>query len=167
MPGKATALVAGAKQWATHYGAYANGAEGAALTLPLRARAAWDANDAQTFADLFTADGSELIGDTQLRGRDEILRYLTEAFEGPYKGSRLSLEPLEVNLLTDRVAVAVTEGGMLRSGETTPAPENTLRAVWVIVKQDRDWKLFAHQTSPLGAGAEPANSTSTNTQRGN
>lgn len=149
MPGKATALVAGAKQWATHYGAYANGPEGAVLTLPLRAGAAWNANDAEAFANLFTADGSELIGDTQLQGRDEILTYLTEAFEGSYKGSRLSQEPLEVNLLTDRVAVAITEGGLLRSGETTPAPENKFRAVWVIVKQDRDWQLFAHQTSPL------------------
>jgi uncharacterized protein (TIGR02246 family) len=150
MSSKATSLVEQAKQWATNYGSNPNGAEGAAMTVPLRARVAWDNNDADAFADLFTADGSELVGDTQLRGADEIRAYFTEAFAGPYKGSRLTQEPPEIHLVTDSLAVAVAVGSLLRDGETTASPENRFRAMWVIVKQAGDWKLLAHQTSPLG-----------------
>jgi uncharacterized protein (TIGR02246 family) len=150
MTSKAASLVDQAKQWAANYGAYPNGTEGAVMTVPLRACAAWEANDAKEFAGLFTSDGSELIGDRQLQGAEEILEYLSEAFAGPYRGSRLSQQASEITMVTDELAVAVAEGAMLRDAESNPAPENRFRAVWVIVKQDGDWKVFAHQTSPLG-----------------
>src|SRR3954470_7511771 len=54
MSEKASSLVAQAKQWATYYGKFTQGEESAALTAPLRARAAWDANDADAFAGVFT-----------------------------------------------------------------------------------------------------------------
>lgn len=149
MSEKASTLVAQAKQWASNYGDYPNGAEGAALTVPLRARAAWDANDAKSYAELFTDDGSELIGDNQLKSRTEVLDYLTDAFAGSYRGSRRTEEPVEVRLLTEDVAVAVTQGALLLAGESTAAPENEYRALWVIVKRDGEWMLFTHQTSPL------------------
>ena len=72
MSGKASSLVAGAKQWASLYGDYANGKEGAVLTVPLRLRAAWESNDADALADVFIENGSMLIGDEQLKGREEI-----------------------------------------------------------------------------------------------
>ncbi|MEE4543385.1 SgcJ/EcaC family oxidoreductase [Streptomyces sp. V4-01] len=150
MSEKASTLVTQAKQWATQYGDFANGPEGAALTVPLRARAAWEANDARTYAGLFVENGSELIGDTQLKGSQEVLEYLTEAFEGPYRGSRLVEEPEDIRLISDDVAVVVTQGGVVRSGETAALPENRYRAMWMIVKRDGDWRLFTHQTSPLG-----------------
>lgn len=150
MTAGARSLVDQAKQWATQYGAYANGPEGAVLTVPLRARAAWAAGDARAYSALFTDDGSELLGDVQLRGRAEIEQYLADAFQGPYAGSRISESPVEIRLLTDEVAVAVTEGGVLRKGEETPLPQNSFRGQWVVVKRDGDWQLFSHQTSPLG-----------------
>lgn len=50
MSTEGASLVAGAKQWASYYGDFPNGVEGAVLTAPLRCRAAWDANDAEGFA---------------------------------------------------------------------------------------------------------------------
>ncbi|MBV2156599.1 SgcJ/EcaC family oxidoreductase [Kitasatospora sp. SUK 42] len=149
MTEKAASLVTQAKQWASRYGEFSNGTEGAVLTVPLRVGAAWASHDADTLAELYTEDGSELIGDIQLRGREEIRAYLAEAFAGSYRGSRLVDEPVDIKLLTADVAVAVTEGGIVRAGEEAPAPENSFRATWVVVRRDGDWRLFSHQTSPL------------------
>jgi len=77
MSSDAAKLVAQAKEWAGHYGKYSNGVEGAVLTVPLRIRAAWDRNDADAFADVFTDEGSMLVGDNQLTSRDQIRSYMT------------------------------------------------------------------------------------------
>ena len=149
MTKSASALVAGAKEWASHYGDYPNGEEGHVLTAPLRIRGAWDANDADGFADMFIENGSMLVGDTQLKSREEIRTYMAEAFKGGYKGTRLSEGPREIRLLNDTVAVAVTQGGLVRPGQEAVAAEDEVRALWVIVKRDGDWRVASHQTSPI------------------
>ncbi|MEU4775981.1 SgcJ/EcaC family oxidoreductase [Micromonospora sp. NPDC023644] len=146
---KAAELVKGAKQWASHYGQYANGTEGAVLTVPLRFRGAWESNDADAVADVFTENGSMLAGDNQLKGREEIRAYLREAFAGPYQGARLVDEPLEIKMLTDDVALAVTQGGIVRDGAGELAPEDEVRTTWVVARRDGDWHLMSHQSSPL------------------
>lgn len=149
MTSKASSLVAGAKQWATYYGKYPNGTEGAVLTAELRARAAWTANDADAFADSFVENGSMLVGDRQLMNREEIRAYMAEAFAGGYKGSRLIEEPRDIRLLTDSVAVAITQGAVVRDGQTEPASADEVRTMWVIVKHDSEWLVASHQTSPI------------------
>jgi uncharacterized protein (TIGR02246 family) len=149
MPSKAASLVAQAKEWATRYGPYANGEEGAVLTVPLRLRVAWDNNDSDAYADLFTENGSELIGDDQLTSREEIRSYMAKAFAGVYKGTRYTEHPVEIRLLSDDAALAITEGGILQNGETEVALERSVRATWIVVKQNGEWKLFSHQTSPI------------------
>lgn len=149
MTEKAADLVAQAKQWASYYGDYSNGPEGAVLTVPLRVRAAWEANDADALADVYTENGSELIGDTQLKGREEIREYMARAFAGPLKGASIIEEPVRISLLAEDVAVAVTQGGLRYAGEEEPAPANAYRATWVVVRRNGDWSLLAHQTSPL------------------
>lgn len=149
MSSKASSLVAGAKQWAGLYGRYSNGPEGAVLTVPLRIRAAWERGDADAFADMFVDDGSMLVGDEQLKSRDDIRTYMAAAFDGPYRGSRLEEEPVEIRLLTDDVALAITQGGVRYEGEESVADGQAVRAMWVIVRQDGDWRLASHQTSPV------------------
>ncbi|SDX70210.1 conserved hypothetical protein [Amycolatopsis xylanica] len=149
MPGKASELVAGAKKWAANYGDFPNGEEGAVLTVPLRIRGAWERNDAELFAEVFADNGSMLVGDKQLQSREEVLEYMKEAFKGTYKGARLEETPVVIRKLSDTVAFAVTKGGILLDGETEVAPEREVRATWVIVKEDGDWKLLNHQTSPI------------------
>ncbi|MEU9826060.1 SgcJ/EcaC family oxidoreductase [Micromonospora chersina] len=145
----AASLVAGAKQWASYYGDYPNGEEGAVLTAPLRIRAAWGDNDADAFAGLFIENGSLLIGDTQLNGREEIRAYMAKAFAGGWKGTRLTEQPRDIRLIADEVAVAITEGGIVRPGEDGLDPLNEERAMWVLVKRDGDWRVAARQTSPI------------------
>jgi uncharacterized protein (TIGR02246 family) len=148
---KATSLVSQAKQWASYYGDYPNGKEGAVLTVPLRIRAAWERNDPDVFAEVFLENGSMLVGDEQLKGREEIRSYMASAFAAGYKGARISEEPLEILLITDDAAIAVTRGGILWDGETTIDPAREYRAMWVVVRQNGDWRLASLQTSPLGA----------------
>lgn len=149
MPSKAAQLVAQAKEWASQYGPYANGPEGAVLTVPLRVKAAWNNNDADAIAALFTDNGSMLVGDDQLKGREEIRSYLTTAFQGPFQATQLAEEPLEIRFLTPTVAFAVTQGGLLFDGESKVAPEREVRTTWIITKQDGDWRLVSHQSSPI------------------
>jgi uncharacterized protein (TIGR02246 family) len=149
MTKKAAALVAGAKQWASYYGDYANGVEGAVFTAPLRVRAAWEANDADAFAELFIENGSMLAGDTQLVSREQIREYMAEAFGGAYKGSRLTVEPREIRMLTDSVAVAVSEGGVIHDGATSLEAADNVRTMWVAARLDGDWRIVSYQTSPI------------------
>ncbi|OLB81268.1 MAG: DUF4440 domain-containing protein [Actinobacteria bacterium 13_2_20CM_2_71_6] len=149
MSSDAAKLVAQAKEWAGHYGKYSNGVEGAVLTVPLRIRAAWDRNDADAFADVFTDEGSMLVGDNQLTSRDQIRSYMTGAFAGPFQGSRLVDEPVDIRLLTDHVALAVTEGGVVYAGETEPSPDRMARSTWVASRRGGDWRLVSYQSSPV------------------
>lgn len=145
----ASKLVAGAKQWASYYGDFPNGEEGAVLTVPLRVRGEWERNDADAIADVFTENGSMLVGDTQLKGREEIRSYLKEAFAGGWKGSKWIEEPTEIKKLTDDVGIAITTGGLLPAGQDELGPGDKVRAVYIVHRQDGEWKLVSHQTSPI------------------
>lgn len=146
---KAASLVAQAKAWATSYGDFPNGPEAAALSAPLRVRAGWDANDADAVAAVFLDNGSLLIGDEQIDGADHIREYLTAWFGDRYPGVRLEDRPLDIRFLTSDVAVAVTEGGLVLSGEDGLAPERTERSMWVLVRRDGEWRVAARQSSPI------------------
>lgn len=149
MPGKASQLVAQAKEWATYYGKFTVGEEAAVLSVPLRVRAAWDRNDADEVAQVFVENGSYLAGDEQLTSREQIREYLAAAFTGPYRGSRVTEEPVEIRLIAADTALAITEGGVLYEGETELPANRRVRTMWVITKQDGDWRLVSHQSSPV------------------
>jgi uncharacterized protein (TIGR02246 family) len=149
MSTKASTLVAQAKQWATNYGPFTTGEEGAVLSAPLRFRAEWGNNDADALAAVFIENGNLLIGDDQLKGREEIRSYLAEKFAGPLKGSWISEEPIEIRSLSPEVAIAITQGGVVYEGDTGLRREHEVRAMWVVVKKDGEWRLASQQTSPV------------------
>jgi uncharacterized protein (TIGR02246 family) len=149
MTEKATSIVAQAKQWASYYGPFTGGEQAAVLSVPLRIRAAWESNDADAFADVFIENGSLLLGDDQLDGREEIRAHMAEGFAGPYQGARVTEQPLEIQFLTPDVALAITQGGVVPAGDSELASEREERAMWVCVKGPDGWRLAAQQTSPL------------------
>ncbi|MEV2275137.1 SgcJ/EcaC family oxidoreductase [Nocardiopsis sp. NPDC049922] len=149
MSNDAASLVAQAKEWAGSYGPFPNGEEGAALSAVLRARAAWAEGDADALADVFVENGSLLLGDDQYTSREQIRGAMSEALSGPYKDTRLVEQPIDMRFLGDDTAVVVTEGGVARSGEESPAKEYRSRTVWVSVRRDGEWVLLSYQSSPL------------------
>ncbi len=76
-----------------------------------RLGAAWSELDGRALGDVFTADATVIAFGYLRKGRDEIATRMGEAFQGPYKGSRIVGDVLEVRLLGDSAAVAVVQRG--------------------------------------------------------
>lgn len=150
-PGTAAAILAaaGVEEDPSYYGEFLDPREKAVLTVPIRIQDAWLHNDADAFARVFADNGSLLMQDRQLRGRDEIHAYMAAGFAGPLRGASVKGWPLSVTFLHDDAAVLVTEGGIRMAGETETQRERQIRAVWVVVREGDDWRLVSHQSSPI------------------
>jgi uncharacterized protein (TIGR02246 family) len=124
----------------------------AVRNVPQRIVDAWAANDAEAFAGVFTEDARLILpGDIFLKGREAIQSFMAAGYSGPYKGTRVYGDPVDMRQISDDVVLLVTRGGVLAPGETEVAPERTIRATWVIVKQGEDWLISAYQNTPVSA----------------
>jgi uncharacterized protein (TIGR02246 family) len=127
--------------------------EKAATSVTSRIDTAWNNNDADAFADVFTPDGSlALSGDRYFKGRDSIRVHVRESFDGPHKNTRLLQNIVDFMLLSPESGVITTEGGVLAPGETDVHPDRALRATWVVVKQDGAWFMAAYQNGRRADG---------------
>lgn len=124
----------------------------AVAALPQRVIAAWAAHDADAFAEVFTEDGSMILPGLHRKGREAIRAHMAAAFEGPYKGTRVTGTPFDVRPLAPGVVLLLTEGGVLAPGQDELAAENAVRASWLAVEKDGEWYLAAYQNSPREAG---------------
>lgn len=125
-----------------------------AVNCVTRVNAAWDANDADAFADVYAEDATLILsGDRFFRGRDHIARELALSFAGPHKGTRLLADVVSFQVLGPQLAVMVTEGGVLLPGDAEPNWERALRATWVVGKEGGEWKVLAYQNGRRADGA--------------
>ncbi|MGN9777046.1 SgcJ/EcaC family oxidoreductase [Micromonospora sp. H33] len=124
--------------------------ERAILAVPQLIQAAWKANDADFFADIFAENGSLLMGDEQLTSREEIRAYMAKGFGGPYRGAYVKGYPVALRMLNPDAAMVVTGGGIILAGESGIAPDRHIRATWIIVRRDGERpQLMSHQSSPV------------------
>ncbi|MFG2905129.1 SgcJ/EcaC family oxidoreductase [Kitasatospora sp. NPDC048286] len=130
-----------------------NTPDAAALSaVPQRIVAAWAAQDADGFAEVFTEDATLILpGDVFLTSRQQIRAFMTQAFAGPFKGTRVTGEPVSVRPLAEDVAVVVTRGGVLAPGDAEVTAERAIRATWVLARQGGDWRIASYQNTPLAA----------------
>lgn len=128
------------------------GAEAEIAGLPQRVVAAWANNDADAFAEVFTEDGSLILPGIYKTGREQIRSFMADGFAGPYQGTRVTGQPLELRRLGESAAVLITEGGVLAPGETVVADERAIRATWVAEHRDGRWQLAAYQNCPRDLG---------------
>ncbi|MGJ9423289.1 SgcJ/EcaC family oxidoreductase [Aeromicrobium sp. CF3.5] len=137
-----------------YYGDFTSDREKAALSVPLRLVQAWANNDGHAVAEVFTENGLMILpGDVFKRGREEIGGFMAAAYAGPFKGTGVTGQPVDVRFLGDDVALLRTHGGILPPGETQIAPELAVGSTWVVVKRNDIWQLAAYQNSPRGDGA--------------
>ncbi|MDM4719647.1 SgcJ/EcaC family oxidoreductase [Micromonospora sp. WMMA1363] len=117
-------------------------------SLTQKVMAAWAYHDADGFADLFVEDGTMILAGVYRNGREEIREYLTEAYQGRYKGTQVTGKPLSVRSLGPDSAVLLSYGGVLEPGESEVSSRGAVRASWVVVKRDGEWRLAAYQNTP-------------------
>jgi uncharacterized protein (TIGR02246 family) len=128
--------------------ASSNADAAAVAALTQRVIAAWAYHDADAFADVFTEDGTMILPGLYKKGREEIRSYLKEAFEGPYKGTQVTGRPLDIRFFGSESGVLITQGGVLAAGESAVSDDQAIRATWLVVKQDGQWRLAGYQNSP-------------------
>jgi uncharacterized protein (TIGR02246 family) len=109
--------------------------------------AAWAYNDAEAFAGVFVEDGTMILPGLYLKGRDAIHAYLVEAFAGQYKGTQVTGRPLDLRVFGTDFGILLTQGGVLPAGHTEVPDEQAIRASWVVVKREGEWRLAAYQNS--------------------
>lgn len=122
--------------------------------------AAWAYQDADTFASVFTDDGTMILSGVYCAGRYEVRDYMAKAFEGRYRGTQVTGKPISIRSLGPDTAILLSQGGVLEAGETEVSEDGAIRASWLAVRQDDgQWRLAAYQNTPrhdMGAGAGAA-----------
>lgn len=114
-----------------------------------RTREAWLAFDADAFAAEFSPTTNVVIAGTYHLGRDAVRSYISAAFNGPLRGTRVVIDPVYVKHLNPDIALMVTEGGVLVPGENKVAPERAVRGTWLLVRSGGEWKVEAYHSSPI------------------
>ncbi|GAA3000373.1 SgcJ/EcaC family oxidoreductase [Actinokineospora diospyrosa] len=127
------------------------GDQAAVAAIPQRVVAAWAANDAEAFASVFTDTGTLILPGLHRKGRAAITEHMAASFRAEYRGTRVTGKPIEVTFLGRDAGVLITEGGVLLEGETEVHPDRAIRASWVVVRQEDQWRLAVYQNCPRDA----------------
>lgn len=120
----------------------------AVASVPERIVAAWAKQDAKAFANVFTDEGTMILPGIFQKGRADIEAFMAAGFAGPYRGSQVTGEPIDLRFHGPEDAVVVTKGGVLAKGQTELTPAQTVHATWVVVKKGGTWQLAAYHNSP-------------------
>jgi len=120
----------------------------AIATLTQKVVASWAYQDAEGFASVFTDDGTMILAGVYCKGRAEIQSYMEEAFAGRYKGTQVTGKPVDMRFFSPDIALLLSLGGVLESGATEVDEDSAIRASWLCVRQDGQWKLVAYQNTP-------------------
>lgn len=120
----------------------------AVLDVPRRVITAWAAQDAAAFADAFDEGGTMILPGAFATGQQAIGEFMAHAFAGPYKNSRVTGTPFHLRRLSDDTVLMLTEGGVVQPGEENVRPEHAVRASWLLVRAESQWKLAAYQNCP-------------------
>lgn len=122
--------------------------QAAIAALTQRMVTGWAYAEADTIADLFVEDGTMILSGVYCGSRDEVRDYFAKAFEGRYKGTQVTGKPISIRPLGPDVAILLSHGGVLEPGETEVSQTGAIRASWLCVRRDGEWKLAAYQNSP-------------------
>jgi uncharacterized protein (TIGR02246 family) len=105
--------------------------------------AAWEANDADALAALYTADATVVRPGSFTNGREEVRAFMATAFAGPMKGSRAIDRLDSVRLFGEDTAIVISVTGVLLAGETDLPADRYRRGTWTLVRDGGQWLIAA------------------------
>jgi uncharacterized protein (TIGR02246 family) len=120
----------------------------AIAAVPAKMIAAWAAHDAEAFAELFTEDGTMMLPGIYKKGKAQICEYMTAEYAGRFKDTTVTGQPIEIKPLASGAVALLTEGGVIPPGQTQLSAESAIRASWILVNQDGQWKLAVYHNCP-------------------
>jgi len=106
--------------------------------------AAWDANDADAFADLHTDDATVVTAGSFAEGKETLRQYMKFGFAGPLQGTTSSEEPQHIRFVGKDVAIVNSLGGFIPAGETVIPESFQRRATWVFSRADGKWLVESY-----------------------
>jgi uncharacterized protein (TIGR02246 family) len=117
---------------------------------------AWDARDADAYAELFAVDGT-LVGfdGSTVDGRDEVRSHLGGIFADHATGSYVAAVR-DVRLLSPDVGVLRAVAGLIPDGQDEINPETTAIQSLVAVREDGAWQVALFQNTPAAFHGRPA-----------
>jgi len=122
---------------------------GAIAALTQTVSSSWAKGDADGFTSVFADGGTMILAGVYCDGKDEIRDFMAKAFDGPYKGTQVTGNPISIRKLGPDVAILLSDGGVIEAGETEVSEESQIRASWLAVRQDDgEWLLAAYQNTP-------------------
>jgi uncharacterized protein (TIGR02246 family) len=113
---------------------------------------AWAANDAEAFVAGYTADATAILPGSYRAGKDSIRKHMAGGFAGPLKGSSTVNKVLDVRMLGEDGALAITEDGILFAGESEVPPARVVLATWVFTRRDGEWLIAAYHNCARTVG---------------
>jgi uncharacterized protein (TIGR02246 family) len=73
---------------------------------------------------------------------------MAASYRGVYQGTKVTGQPIGLKPLAGGAAVLLTVGGVLQPGETELSDSNAIRASWVLVKRDGQWRIAVYHNCP-------------------
>ena len=110
---------------------------------------AWTKGDAELWGEQF-AEGADFTvwTGTYVKGREAITRGHEEIFSTIYKGTKMRLTVRSIRFLRNDVAVAHTEGRVVKREEEFPAtPQNV--QVFILTKEKGRWQVAVFQNTRI------------------
>jgi uncharacterized protein (TIGR02246 family) len=111
--------------------------------------AAWAAQDAVAFAELYTEDASVVTTVSDERGREAIRASLAAGFASRLKDTTTTETPSRIRFLSDDVAIIDSVSGVALPGEAAARPEMLRRSTWVISRTGGRWLVAAYHNSAI------------------
>jgi uncharacterized protein (TIGR02246 family) len=131
--------------------------EAAVRAVPAMVVEAWARGDGEGVAAAFTEDVDFIAGDGRLvQGREAVVPYFQEQFDGWLAGSRSVADVINVRFLREDLAVVHTLGGIMFPGETEIQPDWVGIQTWVVVKEGGEWRATAYQNSRVSPEVQAA-----------
>jgi uncharacterized protein (TIGR02246 family) len=113
---------------------------------------AWAAADADGIARLYTEDATVTLPGVYHVGREAVRTFFTAGFAGRLKDTTALDTPVSVRLCGADFAIITSQGGVLMAGETEVPAARTIRATWVLARQDGEWLIAAYHNCPAQVG---------------